>query len=41
MVKIRAEHPDAINIILCYPKLTATAYFGEIARLTEIPEYND
>lgn len=40
MARIRAEHPDAIVQLLNYPKLTAVQYFGEVARLLEIPDYN-
>ena len=39
MVAIRAAHPDLISSLLRYPQLTATAYFADISRLTEVPEY--
>ena len=41
MVKIRAEHPDAVSQLLNYPKLTATMYFTEVSHLLEIPQYSD
>ena len=37
MVKIRAEHQDAITALLNYPKLTASQYFAEVSRLLDIP----
>ena len=39
MVKIRAEHQDAISVLLNYPQLTASAYLTEALKLMEIPEY--
>ena len=39
MVSIRAKHQDAISILLNYPQMTATRYFLEYSRLTDIPEY--
>ena len=39
MVKIRAEHQDAISILLNYPQLTASAYLTESLKIIEIPEY--
>ena len=39
MVKIRAEHQDAISTLLNYPQLTASAYLSESLRILEIPEY--
>ena len=39
MVKIRAEHQDAISTFLNYPQLTASAYLSEALKLLEIPEY--
>ena len=41
MAKVRSENPDMINQLLCYPKLTATQYFTETARLVDVPQYND
>lgn len=40
MAKIRAAHPDAVNQLLNYPKLTATQYFTETSRLLDIPQYD-
>ena len=37
MVKIRAEHKDAISALLNYPQLTASQYFADVARLLDIP----
>lgn len=37
MVKIRAEHQDAITALLNYPQLTASQYFAEVSRLLDIP----
>lgn len=39
MVKIRAEHQDAISVLLNYPQLTASAYLAESLKIIEIPEY--
>ena len=39
MVKIRAEHQDAISALLNYPQLTASAYLTESLKIIEIPEY--
>ena len=39
MVKIRAEHQDAITALLNYPQLTASQYFAEVSRLLDIPTY--
>lgn len=39
MVKIRAEHQDAISVLLNYPQLTASTYFAESLKIMEIPEY--
>lgn len=39
MVKIRAEHQDAISAMLNYPQLTASAYLTESLKIMEIPEY--
>lgn len=39
MVKIRAEHQDAISVLLNYPQLTASAYLTESLKIIEIPEY--
>ena len=39
MVKIRAEHQDLISVMLNYPQMTATQYFTEVLRLTDIPEF--
>lgn len=39
MVKIRAEHQDAITALLNYPQLTASQYFAEATSLLDIPTY--
>ena len=39
MVKIRAEHQDAISVLLNYPQLTTSAYLTESLKIMEIPEY--
>lgn len=39
MVPIRAAHPDMISSLLRYPQLTASSYFADITRLTEVPEF--
>lgn len=39
MVKIRAQHQDAISSLLNYPQLTASAYLSESLKVLEIPEY--
>ena len=41
MVKIRAAHQDVYSQLLNYPLLTATQYFTEVARLLEIPQYDE
>lgn len=39
MVAIRAAHPNMISSLLRYPQLTATSFFSDITRLTEVPEF--
>ena len=39
MVAIRAAHPNMISSLLRYPQLTATSFFSDITRLTDVPEY--
>ena len=39
MVKIRAEHQDAISTLLNYAQLTASSYLTEALKIMEIPEY--
>ena len=39
MVKIRAEHQDALTALLNYPQLTASQYFAEVTSLLDIPTY--
>ena len=41
MVTIRAEHPDIVSAFMNYPQLTATQYFADVAKLIEVPEFND
>lgn len=41
MKKIRAEHQDAISMLLCYPQMTAASYFGDASRMLDIPEYSE
>lgn len=41
MATIRAAHPDVVTAFLNYPQLTATQYFADIAKLIEVPEFND
>lgn len=41
MKKIRAKHKDAVSMLLCYPQLTAAAYFTDASRMLEVPEYGD
>lgn len=39
MVEIRAKYQDVYSALMNYPQLTATTYFSEVARMTEIPEF--
>jgi hypothetical protein len=39
MAAIRAAHPNMISSLLRYPQLTATSFFSDITRLTEVPEF--
>ena len=41
MVTIRAEHPDIVSAFMNYPQLTATQYFADVAKIIEVPEFND
>ena len=41
MSTIRAAHPDVVTAFVNYPQLTATQYFADIAKLIEVPEFND
>lgn len=41
MVSIRAEHQNYISSLLNYPQLTATQYFNEHSRLSDIVEYGE
>ena len=41
MVPIRAEHQDLISALLNYPRMTASLYFSDSARLFDIPTYAD
>lgn len=41
MASIRAKHENALSVFINYPQMTASRYFMEYTRLTEITEYND